>query len=237
MRKYLTPFLIGFLAFCAAPLFAQDDCACTNCPVPIFDNGTFNGFLEVTVDGPNDLSQCPLQEVCFTISHTWVGDLCVTLTAPDGTNYMVMADSDNLDGCGTSSDNIDVCIVPGTGNPLTNNTDYQCNGGNPCLQGDWTMPCGGVTDPITFAQQAPNCDLNDYNQPGAPANGVWTLTVNDICGLDIGFLETWSLSFACGIDTCFSSCESNGGMLNQDDITACFGDEILEDLMVVPTFR
>ncbi|MCB0644314.1 MAG: hypothetical protein KDC44_21870, partial [Phaeodactylibacter sp.] len=170
-------------------------------------------------------------------THTWVGDLAVTLTAPNGTNYLVMADEDNdFGGCGTSSNNINVCIQTGTGNPLTNNTEYMCNGGNPCLVGNWTMPCGGVTDPVTGALQAPTCNLNDFNQPGAPANGVWTLTVNDICSLDVGFLETWSLKFACGIDTCYTACEAEGGFLDQPALTACFGDDILSDLNVQPTF-
>ncbi|MCB0641596.1 MAG: hypothetical protein KDC44_08150, partial [Phaeodactylibacter sp.] len=75
MRKCFTPFLILLLCGLALPDLQAQDCACTNCPVPIFDNATFTGLLEVTVDGPNDLSQCPLEEVCFEITHTWVGDL------------------------------------------------------------------------------------------------------------------------------------------------------------------
>ncbi|MDV7393086.1 proprotein convertase P-domain-containing protein, partial [Arthrospira platensis SPKY1] len=82
------------MAFFPQYLQAQP-CECTNCPVPIEDNGTFQGFLDVTVLGANDLSLCPLQQVCFEITHTWIGDLCVTLTSPGGLNYMVMADVNN----------------------------------------------------------------------------------------------------------------------------------------------
>jgi gliding motility-associated-like protein len=231
--RYILTILL-FAAVSVARLSAQAcDCLTTgNCPVPIQDNGTFQGTLDVTVNGPNDLGQCPLTSVCFSITHTWVGDLCVTLTSPGGVNYMVMADANNgPTGCGTDSDNIDVCIVPGTGNPLTNNTEYMCNfgacqSGNCCLVGNWTMPCGGVTDPVTGAMQAPSCDLNDFNIPGSPANGTWTLTVNDICSQDIGTLNNFSLTFACGVSSC-TVCSANGGDVTNPDFQGCLGDPAL----------
>jgi hypothetical protein len=119
---------------------------------------------------------------------------------------MVMADvNNNFGGCGTNADNINVCIGVGTGNPLTNNTEYVCNGpSNLCLAGKWTVPCGGVTDPVTGAQLAPGCDLNAFNVPGGPVNGAWMLTINDICSQDAGFLINWSLAFACGVKAGFS---------------------------------
>lgn len=220
-------FVVGF----GMVLMAQPcDCLNTgNCPVAIQDNGTFKGTLDVTVNGANDLGACPLTSLCFQITHTWVGDLAVTLTSPSGVNYMVMADvNNNFGGCGNQNDNIDVCIVPGTGNPLTNNTEYVCNtgpcqSGTCCLTGVWTMPCGGVTDPVTGAQQAPNCDLNDFNIPGQPANGTWTLTINDICSNDVGTLDNFTLTFACGTLVC-TVCEADGGSLNAPPVTGCVGE-------------
>ena len=215
-------------------LFSQPcDCISTgNCPVDIQDNGTFQGTLDVTVNGPNDLGQCPLTSICFSITHTWIGDLSVSLTSPGGDNYLVMADANNaFGGCGTQEDNVDVCITTGTGNPLTNNTEYICNSGpcqsgTCCLTGVWTMPCGGVSDPVTGASQAPNCDLNDFNTPGSPANGTWTLTVNDVCSQDVGALNNFTLNFACGTQIC-TVCEADGGELNADDVASCFGDPSL----------
>ena len=93
-------------------LNSQVPCECTNCPVGIQDNGTFEAFLDVNIVGANDLGSCPLQEVCFTINHTWVGDLSVSLISPSGLNYLIMADNNNgTGGCGTSSDNIDICVT------------------------------------------------------------------------------------------------------------------------------
>ncbi len=240
-KKYLLAALLLTLTTLNQVSAQVCDCLTTgNCPVAIQDNGTFQGTLDVTVSGPNDLGQCPLTSLCFSITHTWVGDLAVTLTSPSGINYLVMADANNgSGGCGTDSDNIDVCIVPGTGNALTNNTEYMCNtgacqSGTCCLVGNWTMPCGGVTDPITGANQAPNCDLNDFNVPGNPANGTWTLTVNDICGQDVGTLNNFSLTFACGISSC-TVCSANGGTLTDPDVQGCIGDPAL-NLNITPQY-
>lgn len=233
-------FLLAFSAL--SPLAAQP-CDCLNignCPVAIEDNNTFYGTIDVTVNGPDDLSLCPLTQVCFSISHTWVGDLSVSLISPGGLNYLMMADMNNgTGGCGTQDDNIDVCITTGTGNPLTNNTEYICNTGNCssgicCLNGFWTMPCGGVSDPISGAQQAPGCNLNSFNGPGQPANGTWTLVINDVCQNDVGTLNNFSLEFGCGTALCVS-CDANGGTIPNSNVTGCFGDPSLA-LSLPPSF-
>ena len=222
-QSYAIRILIAFAIFLLLPTWGQaQPCECSNCPLPIQDNGSFDAFLDVNVNGPNDLGQCPLQSVCFTIDHTWIGDLSVTLTSPSNINYILMADANNsTGGCGTNEDDIDVCITLGSDSPLTNGTEYSCNNGGatPCIVGDWSVACN-VTDPMTNATAAPNCNLNDFNVPGDPANGTWKLTINDVCAQDVGALETWSLVFACGVLDCFN-CEADGGALNQADAAAC----------------
>ncbi|MCB0642485.1 MAG: proprotein convertase P-domain-containing protein, partial [Phaeodactylibacter sp.] len=193
---------------------------CTDCPVAITDINIQTSTLNVSGLSTNDLSVCQLQEVCFTIQHTWIGDLVIALESPDGLQYLVMADDDNTtSGCGLNADNVNVCITTGTGNPLTNNTSYACNNGNPCLTGNWTVPCGGVTAPAPIGSQAPGCDLAAFNQPGNQANGNWTLIIGDVCGLDTGNLLDWSLTFACT-----ATCEAEGGALNQSNQQFCSGD-------------
>jgi hypothetical protein len=219
------------LLFLCTILSAQDPCECTNCPVGVTDNGTFDANLTVSTAGPNDLGLCPLQEVCFTIDHTWVGDLFVTLTSPSNLEYFVMADAGNATGgCGTAQPNVDVCITLGTDNPLTNNTEYVCNNGDPCLvDNDWTVPCGGVNSPLSTAVQAPGCDLNAFNVAGNPVNGLWVLSITDVCAQDIGFLTNWSLNFECGLLDCFT-CAANGGELTQPDVESCrFEPELIQN--------
>lgn len=214
------------------------DCVSTgNCPVPITDNGTYCGELNVTVDGPDDLEDCPLTSVCFTITHTWIGDLNASLTSPSGVSYLLMADDGNNFGdCGVPQQNIDVCFFPGDANPLTNNTPYPSGSAGICpvgtcfLTGSWTLACGGVTDPITNVPEAPNCDLNDFNVAGNPANGDWTLCVNDVCNNDTGTLDNFSLTFGCGTVSCIV-CEADGGMIDTTTFVSCEGNpNLLLDL-------
>ncbi|MCU0345750.1 MAG: PKD domain-containing protein [Saprospiraceae bacterium] len=230
-KSFIAALLFSFATF--AQLFAQCDCVTTgNCPVPITDNGIFNGQLDVVVNGPNDLAISPLQQVCVTLTHTWIGDLSVSLTSPSGVEYLIMADVGNNYGeCGTQQDNAEICIVLGNNKPLTNNTDYICNSapcsvGTCCLNGNWTVPCGGVTSPITGVPQAPNCDLNDFNVPGDPANGTWTISVLDVCNMDVGTLHNFSLAFAGG-QACYA-CEADGGMLDSVNLIGCVGDATLD---------
>lgn len=238
MKRTLQFFIILVLfAAAATSLSAQEpECACTNCPVPIYNNSVSYAHVNVEVNGEDDLSTCPLTRVCFEISHTWIGDLSASLISPNGTRYLIMADINNDTlGCGTQYNNINVCVNIGTDNPLTNNEEYECNGPQwACLNGeDWTVPCG-VTDPRTPAVVAPNCDLNDFNTPGAPANGLWTLAVSDICPWDVGFIETFSLEFECGMG-CFS-CDSDGGAIEIADVTACAGSDDLA-ITATPTWE
>ncbi len=209
MLQLLLRSFIG-LAICLAfipPSFSQTPCDCASagtCPIAINDNAMTTVELLVDVPGAPDLASCPLESVCLTITHTWTGDISVSLISPNGEHYLLVADQGNNYGeCGTQQDNMEICITPGTGNPLTNNTEYACNSapcsaGTCCLNGNWNVPCGGVTSPITGALQAPNCNLNDFNLPGAPVNGVWTLVLNDACHMDVGTLQNFSLDFACG---------------------------------------
>ena len=87
-------------------------------------------------------------------------------------------------------------------------------------------PAGGVTDPVSGAVQAPNCDLNDFNVPGHQANGIWTLTINDICGADVGFLHDWSLGFQCGVQSCMGACQNPPTALVTSNSPVCVGAPI-----------
>ena len=221
-----TPFFAFFLSLFFLPFSVsaqQAGCSCLDCPLPITDNSVTYSSITISGAEVDDLSECPLVQVCLGITHSWIGDLSASLISPGGQQYLIMADLNNSNGgCGAASDNIEVCINTGTDNPLTNNTDYVCNGTNPCLVGNWTVPCGGITDhPQGMAVEAPNCDLNDFNLPGQPVNGLWTLVVRDVCPQDVGTLDHWELLFACDIDECDAPCTANGGLLNIDTIIGC----------------
>ena len=112
---------IAFSLIAVNDLSGQD-CSCVDCPIDIFNLQTHTSTIDVQVAGSNDLGDCGLNQVCFTIAHTWVGDLSVSLVSPSGLKYLVMADAENMppNGCGNSENNIDICIETGTSNPITN---------------------------------------------------------------------------------------------------------------------
>ena len=239
---------LGALAFflsLSIYVFGQTQaCDCVDaglCPIPINDNSTTEVPLIVDLPGNKDLAECPLEQVCFTITHSWIGDLSVSLTSPDGQHYLIMADDDNnFGGCGDPNDNIDVCIVLGDDNPLTDNSNYPSGAAGPCpagtcyLTGNWTVPCGGVNSPFTGALQAPGCDLAAFNQAGMPVNGVWVLTVMDVCNMDTGVLDNFSLTFGCDTPP-GQGCGADGGILPGEETELCFGNTDL-NMDLIPQF-
>jgi hypothetical protein len=122
-----------------------------------------------------------------TGAHTWVGDLVVTLTSPNGTDSQVLVrtGSTTPTGFGSSSD----------------------IGGGPFVfveSGGANFTTAAVTNPV------PPGTYNRFNNPavapnpptdpdpfaafvGGPANGTWTLRVEDWAGGDTGGLANWSL--------------------------------------------
>lgn len=256
MRKLFA--LIAFFSL-GFTTFSQNNCGCTNCPVAITDNGNFNAEIFIQNTGPDILdgvNNC-LQSVCFTVDHTWIGDLDFTLTAPDGTCYIIMGDQDNnTNGCGSSCDNIDICIDVGTGNPAGTGTSQYAsltgNAGN-CVAGNYTIATGvqNVNGPCNNSAN----DLDIFNNGTGTVSGTWTLTVGDNCGLDTGFLTDWSLSFcdesgincsssppapACNADEGTYTYEVNGQVTASTNISLCPDDcfDIIsnQDYTLPPSF-
>jgi PKD repeat protein/subtilisin-like proprotein convertase family protein len=121
-----------------------------------------------------------LSAVCFSITHTWVGDLIVSLTAPNGTT-VTLTDQPGVPAtlAGCSGDNMDVCVILGTGNEMEN----VCNN-LPAISGNFTA-AGGA-------------NLNAVNTAGGSPNGNWELFISDNAGFDTGVLVEWSLLFDVG---------------------------------------
>jgi len=126
--------------------------------IPILSNTTVSDTINVT-----DNILIGDVDVMFTATHTWVADLDVTLTAPDGTAVPLW-----VGACG-SNDDVDVTFD---------------RDGNPVVCG---FPTTGIVDPLTTG----GGDLGDFFGVGAP--GDWTLTVADNVGGDDGVFVAWGL--------------------------------------------
>lgn len=121
-----------------------------------------------------------LSKVCFKVDHTWVGDLIISLSNPAG-DVVVLLDRPGypatMVGCG--GENLEICIVPGTGNEAEN----VCNT-LPAISGDYTAFNGA--------------DLGLFNSVGGSPNGSWKITLSDNEQIDTGMLVDWKLIFNTG---------------------------------------
>lgn len=147
---------------CAGPVVSTQS-------VPISSQGepTITSTIEIETTG----NIASVRLTGLNISHSWVGDLSASLTAPNGTTIQLF-DRPGGDDC--SANNILINLydsAPGSAMLLENT----CNPTDPAISGDF--------EPInSFAAFG-----------GIPAAGTWTLTISDSANQDGGLLNGWSL--------------------------------------------
>jgi subtilisin-like proprotein convertase family protein len=142
---------------------------------------THDAVSTITVDGSGTITDL---NVGLVITHTWVGDLVVTLTHVDTGTVVTMIDR------------------PGTTNlppPGSTVGDFGCSGNNidATLDDEASVlvedQCRS-TYPTIFGSVRPNHPLSAFD--GEDMGGTWRLKVTDGATLDNGFLEEWSLHFS-----------------------------------------
>ncbi|MGV6857492.1 MAG: proprotein convertase P-domain-containing protein [bacterium] len=152
-------------------------------PASIPDNtGSVSSTLDITQD--STLSQV---KVDVQISHTYVGDLKITLQSPRGTSVTLL-DQPGVPGStfGCGDNNMDISFDDGSGlDPETH-----CNGSDPWITGN----------------ARPTTPLNVLN--GESSLGTWTLTVSDHAGGDIGQLTAWQLDTTPSLQTQCNICQA-----------------------------
>lgn len=186
MQRIITLLLIANFVISTAKgqSVCHDSVSFTQLALPIPDEDTtgLSDTRTLTTIGGTALGvDARLLKVCYQVTHTWVGDLVVSLTAPNG-NTVVLMDQPGVpaSGFGCGEDDLDVCIELGTGNEMEN----ECNTTPPAISGDFTAFNG--------------TNLNLINLAGGNPNGNWTLKVRDLSGSDVGTLDSWSMIFEVG---------------------------------------
>lgn len=151
---------------------------------------TFVAPIEVPqyMDNPNFILENMV--VCVDIEHSFLGDLDIQLTCPDG-NSMILHEFSNFSGGGYYlGEPIDIDSNPTPGVPYTycwtpdatNGTWLESDG--LAAQNGGTLPPGNYSPYGTF-DSLYNCDKS----------GTWTLSIMDNWGSDNGFLFSWTLGF------------------------------------------
>lgn len=152
--------------------------------VEIYQTGFLAGtIIEDTTD---------ILDICFEMEHSFIGDIVVILTCPNGQNMIF-----HQQGGGG--------LNLGEPNPATNMDDFPCN--DPAVIGvpyeycfapgqnqtwvEYSSSGAGTTSLPAGAYQP----IQPFsNLVGCPANGIWTLTIVDNWAIDDGQVFSFSLN-------------------------------------------
>jgi subtilisin-like proprotein convertase family protein len=181
----------------------------TNVGVSIPDDGP-QVFSNLTVTTTGAIA---FMTVDLEISHTYAGDLDISLIGPDGTSVELV----NRIGFpavdfGCSGENLELTFSDAANNS-SDNLENTCND-NPAASGEY-QPLG---------------PLATFN--GLDRSGNWRLAVRDNAGQDIGTIDGWSLTF-CGIDGGSSNYTVS---LLSDPISACANQSGSAELQIGEAF-
>ncbi len=212
------------------------------------DGAGFSYSSELNFDFFEDgatLESCDdLLSVTVNMEHSYMGDLDLTITCPDGTTVPLMSYPNGGGGCFLGEAVDDGSNVPGTGydygwspnpdiasnindNANWTNVTYTDNAGN--AESNYTAIAGIYTS---------EGDLCDF--VGCPLNGTWTFSVVDNLAIDNGYIFEWGLNLnpalIPGVTTftptiglnADSSFWTGPGIINQD-FDANYCDIILDD--------
>ena len=155
-----------------------------------------------TVQNPGDIDK-----VCVSIEHSYLGDLEMMLTCPNGQNVNIF---NSYSGFGASGE-----LFPGGfgGGSTFLGGAYDNNTGNigVCEEYCFTMQPGalpswdnGYATTNASGPSAGQMIIPGYYEPeqsyipalaGCPINGTWTITVRDNIGIDDGYICEWGIYF------------------------------------------
>jgi len=171
----------GNQSTCTATVTVEDNIApeitCIGEPATIVDSSTDapalaivdNTTVSTTMNVTDDFLITDL-DVDIDITHTWTGDLQITLESPAGTQVLIFDGS--ADGC--SGDN----IMDRYDDESANALDCQAGSGNAFPEADYV----------------PSNPLSAFD--GESTLGVWTLSIEDTAGGDQGTLNSWTLNYS-----------------------------------------
>ena len=167
--------------------------------------------IEIENFEPGQLIQSgsDIMDMCVTMEHSYIGDLEMMLTCPNGTSINVFnAYTGNglfPGGFGGGGTYLGAALDNGNGTPgigweycFSDNASWGTLGAE--LQAGNTTAVGGATPgtSMTAGNYQPEEDYSNFI--GCPVNGTWTLTIRDNQGIDDGYIFEWGILFNPDID-------------------------------------
>lgn len=146
--------------------------------VPFNSTLTFEGFSPGAT--LTDISL--LQSVCVSMEHSFMGDLVIYLTCPNGQSVTFHQQGGGGTFIGGALD--------GETDPPTPGECWDYCWSPFATNGTWADNATGTLPSGTYASVQPMTQL-----VGCPLNGTWTFTVVDQWSIDDGFLCSWELNF------------------------------------------
>jgi subtilisin-like proprotein convertase family protein len=169
-------------------------------------------------------SAANFDQLCLDIEHSYIGDIEITLTCPNGTTVSIMnayngtpfgwtalvpggcgsgigtslGNDTNIDGGAPGSPVWTYCFSPAN---ATLGTICAENTAGNTIPNDYTA--GGINLPNATTGNNIAMDTNGVYLPdgnfndfiGCPVNGNWTITVQDNQGIDDGYIFQWGIYF------------------------------------------
>lgn len=178
-------------------------------PLPDGNNSVYQAPVSITGfdAGATITSGSDIETICIDIEHSYIGDIEIALTCPNGTQVSLMNAYNGATG-----------LIPGgCGNGISQSlgNDTDIDGGAPGAN-PWTY-CfsvqnatnGTMCDEIaannfitnSYGDQSLNNagvflpDGNFDNFIGCPVNGNWSITVKDNQAIDDGYIFQWGIYF------------------------------------------
>ncbi len=131
--------------------------------------------------------------VCMLMEHSYMYDLDVELTCPDGTTVVMQDQS-----LGTGGE-IFLGIPNETDDFMASNPPLQGTGFEYCFRPNATNGTWTAFEMSNTVSTLPAGDYNSLNSfdafLGCPLNGEWTLTITDELAIDNGWIFEWSIGF------------------------------------------
>jgi len=166
-------------------------------------NISISGFDSTAlITGASDFDQ-----LCLDIEHSYIGDLEILLTCPNGTSVSLMNAYNGFSGaipggCGSGigtflgNDTNDDGGAPGTPVESYCFSPSMATLGTICAEnaaGNTIQNAYGFNTMNPDGIYLPDGNFNDFI--GCPVNGNWTITVRDNQGIDDGYIFQWGIYF------------------------------------------
>jgi gliding motility-associated-like protein len=173
--------------------FVKDPIVCDSLPLPDGTGVAYTSTINYTQFSPGailtDIND--LISVFINMEHSWLRDLEVSITCPDGTTVILHDHPGNFGGevfLGSPEEgDTGANPMPGEG------WDYWWTPNS--TNGTW-LEYANANNPNSLPSMDYEAfgDLSDFI--GCPLNGNWTISVEDLWGADNGYIFCWGVEFA-----------------------------------------